>query len=76
MLIDKGYYDYDYEKPTPRTQAAMSAAKSDQELIDALSKMGFGRVDTPKQSKPLTPDEMQRIAMQEARKKKNKGGTE
>jgi len=71
MLIDKGYYDYDYEKPKEKPARAKSydeSVKSDEEMRDILSRFGWGK---PKeQPKPLTPEEMQRIAMQEAREKK------
>lgn len=41
LLLDKGYYDYDYEKPNARTIAALDAANSDSELSEKLSRMGF-----------------------------------
>lgn len=41
MLMDKGYYDYDYEKPSARVEAAMSAVKSDAELVEKLKQSGF-----------------------------------
>jgi hypothetical protein len=53
MLLDKGYYDYDYEKPSEKTEAALTAAKSDAELEARLRSMGFGVV----QKRPA-PDEV------------------
>lgn len=56
MLFDKSYYDYDYEKPSERTEAALTAAKSDDELASHLKGMGF--CVKPKK-KTLTAEELQ-----------------
>lgn len=41
MMVDKGYYDYDYEAPSEKWRAYKSAAKSDEELTAVLLKMGL-----------------------------------
>lgn len=67
MLLDKGYYDYDYEKPSERTEAALTAAKSDAELAEELKRIGL----TPKpKKKTLTPEQLQAEVMKEERKKR------
>lgn len=74
MLIDKGYYDYDYSDPYDERKERLKALKpkSNAELQEKLSRMGFGNIMAKeKPSQPLTPDEMQRIAMQEARERKS-----
>ncbi len=75
MLIDKGYYDYDYEKPKEAVKAEKHE-RTHEQTQSLFTRMGFGKVKKLGEDKPLTPDEMQQIAMQEAREKKNKGGTE
>lgn len=60
MLLDKSYYDYDYEKPSERTEAALTAAKSDDELADKLKGMGFAV-----KPKKLNPEELQAEVMRE-----------
>lgn len=65
MLIDKGYYDYDYEKPKEKPTQPKNygeSVRSDEEMRKILSRFGWGQ---SKKKQPLTPDEMQ-----EARKKK------
>lgn len=65
MLMDKGYYDYDYERPCAKTEAALTAAKSDAELAEKLKSMGF-RVK-PRQ---LSPEEIQAEVLAEEEKKR------
>lgn len=65
MLLDKGYYDYDYEKPSVRTEAALTAAKSDEELATKLRGMGL---NVRPKKKPLTPWELQAEVMEEEKK--------
>lgn len=43
MLIDKGYYDYDYERPGKDWETYKNLAKTDDELKERLGKMGFGK---------------------------------
>ena len=42
MLIDKGYYDYDYEEPKRKRSNAPRKAKSDAETASILSRFGVG----------------------------------
>ena len=42
MLIDKGYYDYDFEEPKHKKQSALTKAKSDAETAKMLSRFGVG----------------------------------
>lgn len=56
--MDKGYYDYDYKVPDERIRVATQASKNEDELIDKLSRMGFGK-------KKLTPEELQAEVMEE-----------
>jgi len=69
MLIDKGYYDYDYEKPKDKKGRNISKGSDPDKLKAKLARLGIGSAP-----QPLTPDEMQRIAMQEVRERKQ-GGT-
>lgn len=71
MLIDKGYYDYDFsaeaiDKSKPRTKIDETKRKA------AWERMGFGHLRKPgeKKPQPLTPEEAQRIAMEEAKELK------
>ena len=65
MLLDKGYYDYDYEKPSERTEAALTAAKSDDELEAKLRGMGL---NVRPKKKTLTPEELQVEVMGEKKR--------
>ncbi len=42
MLIDKGYYDYDYEEPKRKRSSAPRKAKNDAETKSMLSRFGVG----------------------------------
>ena len=57
QLIDKGYYDYDYEKVSKEPEIVdwADTVKSDEEVQDMVSLFGFGR----KQKKPETTEEIQ-----------------
>lgn len=66
MLLDKGYYDYDYEKPSERTEAALTAATSDDELEARLRGMGL---NVRPKKKTLTPEELQAEVMAEEKKR-------
>ena len=60
MLMDKDYYDYDYEPVKKKaTLTAEDRELLTPEKLDAL--LGVKR----KKPKPLTAEEMQRIAMEE-----------
>lgn len=57
MLLDKGYYDYDYERPSGRTEAALTAVKSDEEMEERLRGMGLNV--RAKRKKAATAEELQ-----------------
>lgn len=65
MLMDKGYYDYDYSKPSEDYKTVKNEAKSEEELARRLQNMGFGI----KKKQPLTPEQLQAEVMEEERKK-------
>lgn len=67
MLLDKGYYDYDYEVPDKRVMAAMTAAKDDKELAAKLKSMGL---NVKPKKRRLTPEELQAEIMGEDAKDK------
>lgn len=70
MLLDKGYYDYDYQKPSERYVASRNAVKSDAELEEKLIQMGLGGALRQKR-KQKSAEEIQAIAMSEEQKKEN-----
>lgn len=73
MLLDKGYYDYDYQEPSERSKAAKSEAKSDAELAERLRKMGL--IVRPKaKPQPMSAEELQAVVMAEERKKQQGQG--
>lgn len=59
-LIDKGYYDYDYEYVKKR-QETQACAKSNEEMQQRLSLFGFAT----RMVKEETPEELQQLAMSE-----------
>jgi len=64
LLLDKGYYDYDYE-PAPKVQQIVNwedTLKSDEEVQDMISIFGFGR---KKKKKPETLEEIQEYIIKE-----------
>lgn len=66
MLIDKGYYDYDYEPLSADYKFIKQSAKTDDELIKKLSGLGFGV-----KKKPMSAEELQIVVMEDT-KLKNK----
>ena len=73
MLLDKGYYDYDYQEPSERSKAAKAEAKSDAELAERLRKMGL--IVRPKaKPQPMSAEELQAVVMAEERKKQQGQG--
>lgn len=64
LLMDKGYYDYDYEavKVAPKQKTYEETVKSDKEIRDILGRFGWGQ-------QKLFPEELQREVMEEERKK-------
>ena len=63
MLMDKGYYDYDYEAPKQikRKKTYEESRKSDKEVRDMLRKFGWG--------KKHTAEQLQAEVLEEERKK-------
>lgn len=72
MLIDKGYYDYDFDAKVleNRQKRTQRKERTHEEKQSLFTRMGFGRVKRLGEDSPLTPDEMQRIAMAEVKVKK------
>lgn len=68
MLMDKGYYDYDYSKPQER-QTHKAKPKSKEELDAMMARFGFKTKLRSSSSKPLTPAELQAEVIAEERKK-------
>ena len=60
MLIDKGYYDYDYQEPSKEKKVLMNSVKNDEELKLLLRHLG---IEPNKKSE--TAEDLQRIAMAE-----------
>jgi len=58
LLLDKGYFDYDYEKveKPPQFVDWVDTIKTDEEVVDMLSNFGFGHL---KKKKPETTEEIQ-----------------
>lgn len=71
MLIDKRYFDYDFNVET--IDKAKPKAKMDEgKRKAAWQRMGFGHLRKPGEKKPgpITPEDAQRIAMEEIKKQK------
>lgn len=62
MLIDKGYYDYDYDsKVIDKKPDYTDTVKTDEEVSSMLSRFGIGK---PKEEiKNMNPEEIQEYAM-------------
>lgn len=76
MLIDKGYYDYDYEEPKRKRSSAPTKAKSDAETAKMLSRFGVGTAvkSAAVELKKMDMEQLQAYAMrdvQEARGNEN-----
>ncbi|MCM1066386.1 MAG: hypothetical protein NC418_02280 [Muribaculaceae bacterium] len=65
MLIDKGYYDYDYHEPERKRKRNISKATDPEKLARKLGQLGVGA-----KPHPLTAEEAQRIAMAELKEPK------
>ena len=66
VLMDKGYYDYDYEaeKASP---ASVAHEQSEERTQGMMDRFGFGKVKSIR--KPPSPAELQAEVMAEERKK-------
>lgn len=67
MLIDKGYYDYDFEV-VEKTVTFEDTIKTDEEVSEMASRFGFGAKKTKKLSE-MTAEELQAHAMKEENQK-------
>lgn len=67
MLIDKGYYDYDYEKPKEKKARNISKGSDPDKLKAKLAKLGIGAAHNPP-----SPEEAQRRVMEEIAQDKDK----
>lgn len=65
MLVDKGYYDYDFERKKERVREALyeDTVKSESEVRGLLARFGIGQ----KPSESL--EELQELAMKELNEK-------
>lgn len=75
MMIDKGYYDYDYTGPKPRESAEIRAPRSEKATQDIFKRFGWGKVKTLKDAKgnavTSTVDDIQAAAMRKIKNNKN-----
>lgn len=70
MLIDKGYYDYDFNSEAVEKRQ-QRATINEEKRRAAWERMGFGHLRKPGEKRqPLSPEEAQRIAMNEIKEKK------
>lgn len=70
MLLDKSYYDYDYEvvKDSPSlVRRNETQEEKDRRTQGMMDRFGFGKVKSVK--KTLTPEELQAEVMAEGKKK-------
>ena len=70
MLIDKGYYDYDYEKPDERAKS-LKAVKNNDDLKDLLKSMGISsRKDSERDLRSMDMEQLQAYAIDDAKDNK------
>lgn len=67
MLMDKGYYDYDYEAVKETIRREETQEQKEKRTQGMMDRFGFGKVKSVK--KPLTPAELQAEVMAEEKKK-------
>ena len=67
MLVDKGYYDYDFERKKEKVRQALyeDTVKSESEVRGLLARFGIGQ---PKQSEESL-EELQEMAMKQLNEK-------
>lgn len=65
MLVDKGYYDYDFERVKAKVKQALyeDTVKSESEVRSLLARFGIGK---PKEE---TLEELQEMAMKQLNEK-------
>lgn len=73
MLVDKGYYDYDFERKKEKIRQALyeDTVKSESEVRGLLARFGIGAKvsDSAEQSDGESLEELQEMAMKEMDKK-------
>ncbi len=60
MLLDKGYYDYDFSEPEEKHNVPRHN-RTHEQTQDLFSRMGFGKVK--KLGESMTAEELQKDAM-------------
>ena len=71
MLMDKGYYDYDYQKVKPKRKPTKEDTEiwSDDKVAAILGTAMLPNGERVFKKKPLTPAELQAEVMAEEKKK-------
>ena len=74
MLMDKGFYDYDYSEPKPRKpkRPTDTTLMSDDEVAAILSTAVIPGTDTLVHKQPLSPSELQAEVMEEEKKQEKR----
>lgn len=76
MLIDKSYYDYDFnEEAIEKQEKNVRHNRTHEQQKAVWERMGFGNLrrpgeDKPNKHKPISPEEAQRIVMEEIKQQK------
>ena len=71
MLVDKGYYDYDFERKKEKVRQALyeDTVKSESEVRGLLARFGIGKPsDSVERSEELL-EELQEMAMKQLNEK-------
>lgn len=68
MLVDKSYFDYDYEK-VEKTVEIRSVIHSDEESAAILARFGFGCARKQKDLSEMDLDELQEYAVRQEEEK-------
>lgn len=63
MLLDKGYYDYDFEAVKETVRRKETQEQKDKRTQKMMDRFGFGKVKSVK--KPLSAEELQAEVMAE-----------
>ena len=71
MLVDKGYYDYDFERKKERAKQMLyeDTVKSESEVRGLLARFGIGQPKA-EQSDGESLEELQELAMSEMEQKR------
>lgn len=68
MLMDKGYYDYDFEAPKEK---AKKHENTEERTKDMAKRFGFGNIRVAGQNKPMSAEQLQLEVMEEEKKKQS-----